>query len=191
MLEISQRTQLVRRATWRQKQLVSHNFNLPCTVPHDSFNISKNSDRLKIRRCNGKQWRPWSDCSSRSSLIWVCTVCLDMFVRKIRFIILDHMAKSNYLWICTCKTLRKTWQKYFWNFSLSKGQPSQSISLPPANLTCVGQVGNCLFLTLHLIFYHKFSPFYDSLYIGISHLLFLLAVTGHMLITFANSLDPD
>ena len=30
---------------------------------------------------NGKQRRPWSDCSFRSSLIWVCTVCICHFVR--------------------------------------------------------------------------------------------------------------
>ena len=30
------------------------------------------------------QCRPWSDCSSRSSLIWVCTVCPDLSVRKLR-----------------------------------------------------------------------------------------------------------
>ena len=38
------------------------------------------------KRCRGncKQWRPWSDCSSRSSLIWVCTVCPDLSVRKHR-----------------------------------------------------------------------------------------------------------
>ena len=37
------------------------------------------------KRCrqNGKQFRPWSDCSSRSSLIWVYTVCPDLPVRKI------------------------------------------------------------------------------------------------------------
>ena len=28
-----------------------------------------------------KQCRPWSDCSFRSSLIWVCTVCICHFVR--------------------------------------------------------------------------------------------------------------
>ena len=32
---------------------------------------------------NGKQCRPWSDCSFRSSLIWVCTVCICHFVRKV------------------------------------------------------------------------------------------------------------
>ena len=29
---------------------------------------------------------PLSDCSSRSSLIWVCTVCQDLSVRKLRVI---------------------------------------------------------------------------------------------------------
>ena len=39
-----------------------------------------------IQRCRGncKQCRPWSDCSSRSSLIWVCTVCPDLSVRKLK-----------------------------------------------------------------------------------------------------------
>ena len=38
------------------------------------------------KRCRGncKQCRPWSDCSSRSSLIWVCTVCSDLSVWKLR-----------------------------------------------------------------------------------------------------------
>ena len=37
------------------------------------------------------------------------------------------------------------------NFSLFRGQPSQSISLLPANLTCVQHLDNCLFLTLDFI----------------------------------------
>ena len=38
------------------------------------------------KRCNRncQQCRPWSDCSSRSSLIWVCTVCPDLSVWKLR-----------------------------------------------------------------------------------------------------------
>ena len=32
------------------------------------------------------KWRPWSDCSSRSSLIWVCTVSPDLSVQKLRVI---------------------------------------------------------------------------------------------------------
>ena len=35
---------------------------------------------------NCEQCRPWSDCSSRSSLIWVCTVWLDLSVGKLRII---------------------------------------------------------------------------------------------------------
>ena len=40
------------------------------------------------KRCRGncKHCRPWSDCSSRSSLIWVCTVCPDLSVWKLRII---------------------------------------------------------------------------------------------------------
>ena len=45
--------------------------------------------RVMSKRCSlkGKQCRPRSDCSSsRSSLIWVCTVCSDLSVRKLRII---------------------------------------------------------------------------------------------------------
>ena len=38
---------------------------------------------LKIPRLalwNGKQCRPWSDCSFRSSLIWVCSLCICHFI---------------------------------------------------------------------------------------------------------------
>ena len=38
----------------------------------------------KIHRRIGKPCRPWSDCSSRSSLIRVCTVCSVTFVQKLR-----------------------------------------------------------------------------------------------------------
>ena len=40
------------------------------------------------KRCRGNciQCRPWSNCSYRSSLIWVCTVCPDLSVRKLRII---------------------------------------------------------------------------------------------------------
>ena len=43
----------------------------------------------------GKQWRPWSDCSSRSSLIWVCTVCLDLSVRKLTSISRMYQVEFN------------------------------------------------------------------------------------------------
>ena len=38
---------------------------------------------LKNTYWNGKQCRPWSDCSFRSSLIWVCTVCICYFDRNL------------------------------------------------------------------------------------------------------------
>ena len=37
---------------------------------------------------------------------------------------------------------------FFWTFRLSRGQPSETFSLPPANSTQEQQVVNCLFLTL-------------------------------------------
>ena len=43
---------------------------------------------------NSKQGRPWSDCffiSRRSSLIWVCTVCLALFGWQLVFPILEHL----------------------------------------------------------------------------------------------------
>ena len=36
-------------------------------------------------------------------------------------------------------------------FQIVPGQPSETFSLPPANSTCGGQVGNCLFLTRPMI----------------------------------------
>ena len=38
-----------------------------------------------FKKCwrNGKQGNPWSDCSSRSSLIWVYSVRLDLLVQKL------------------------------------------------------------------------------------------------------------
>ena len=38
---------------------------------------------------NSKQCRPWSDCSSRSSLIRACTVCPDLSVLKLRVITVE------------------------------------------------------------------------------------------------------
>ena len=45
------------------------------------------------QRCkwNSKHWRPWSDCSSRSSLLWVCNVCTDWSVRKFRIITVGYL----------------------------------------------------------------------------------------------------
>ena len=49
-------------------------------------NYPKSWTRWHFLRCRGncKQCRPWSDCSSRSSLIWVCSVCPDLSVWKLR-----------------------------------------------------------------------------------------------------------
>ena len=42
------------------------------------------------KRCrwNGKQWRPWLKCSSRSILIWVYTVCLVLYMS-------ENLGKNN------------------------------------------------------------------------------------------------
>ena len=37
-------------------------------------------------RLNGKQYRPWLECSSRSSLVWIHIVCPDVSIQKLRFI---------------------------------------------------------------------------------------------------------
>ena len=46
---------------------------------------------LKNACLNSKQRRPWSDCFFRSSLIWVCTVCLGLICRQLVFKILEHL----------------------------------------------------------------------------------------------------
>ena len=46
------------------------------------------------------------------------------------------------------------------NFKLSWGQPSSKVRLPLTNLTCDGQGGNCLFLTLiNLILFNNYVKF--------------------------------
>ena len=50
----------------------------------------------KTCRGNGKQCRAWSDCSSRSSLIWVHTVCSDLSVQKFRNITVSTFTVCNY-----------------------------------------------------------------------------------------------
>ena len=49
------------------------------------------------KRCRGncKQCRPWSDCSSRGSLIWVCTVCPGLSVWKRRKITVTTFRKAS------------------------------------------------------------------------------------------------
>ena len=74
----------------------------------DTQNICCNHSKMwtmllynESKRCrrNGKQCRPWSDCSSDqtapwSSLIWVCTVCPGKSVRKLRIIMVFKVQKS-------------------------------------------------------------------------------------------------
>ena len=49
------------------------------------------------KRCrrNSKQCRPLSDCSLRISLIWVYTVCPDLSVRKLWFIMVYSIYSHN------------------------------------------------------------------------------------------------
>ena len=53
---------------------------------------------------NSKQGKPWSDCFFRSSLIWVCTVCLGLFGKQLVFKILEHQLKIECT--CTCKDMK-------------------------------------------------------------------------------------
>ena len=68
-------------------------------------------ESYESKRCrrNGKQCRPWSVCSFRSSLIWVCTVCLGISVQKLRIITVfsprrgtatNHEYRLGYATIC-------------------------------------------------------------------------------------------
>ena len=52
----------------------------------DLDNWDHASPPILSKRCkwNSIQWRPWSDCSSRSSLIWVCTVCPILLDQNLR-----------------------------------------------------------------------------------------------------------
>ena len=52
------------------------------------------SNECKRCRRNGKQRRPRSDCSSRSSLIWVYTVCPGISVRKLGIITATYILKA-------------------------------------------------------------------------------------------------
>ena len=60
------------------------------------------SNASKRRRRNCKQCRPWSDCSSRSSLIWVCAVCPDLSVRKLRNIMVNQPAWQSVQHVIRC-----------------------------------------------------------------------------------------
>ena len=48
--------------------------------------------RLEQACQNGKQGRHWSGCFFRSSLVWVCAVCLGLFDRQLVFEILEHLS---------------------------------------------------------------------------------------------------
>ena len=67
----------------------------------------------ECKRCrrNGKQCRPWSDCCSRSSLIWVCTVCLGISVWKLRII---TVCDPHFGW--------RKWVKFLWIIFIDKGK---------------------------------------------------------------------
>ena len=75
-----------------------------CSILHGRVCVMylklKQMGRKLSKRCrwNGKQCRPWSDCSSRSSLIWVYTVCQGFFVRKLRIITVIELLVQTY-WI--------------------------------------------------------------------------------------------
>ena len=52
---------------------------------------------------NCKQCRPWSDCSSRSSLTWVCTVFPGLSVQKLRIITVSLIPTQYLLHHNNCK----------------------------------------------------------------------------------------
>ena len=78
---------------------------------NEVFTQSSESKRCRL---NGKQCRPWSDCSSRSSLIWVYTVCLGLSVRKLRIITVVPFL----LWLLSVRTLSTLITDCYWNFLL-------------------------------------------------------------------------
>ena len=61
---------------------------------------------------HSKQWRPWSDCSSRSSLIGVCTVCPSMSVQKFRIFMVFNFLSTALTWrywlVCNFLSLHLT-----------------------------------------------------------------------------------
>ena len=69
--------------------------------------------RLSYITCqNRRKRRPWSDCFLRSSLIWVCTVCLGLFGRQLVFKILEHLLyiqeRNHLLVMCVTRHFHKT-----------------------------------------------------------------------------------
>ena len=65
-----------------------------------------------FKRCkqNNKQRRPWSDCSLRSSLIWVCTVCSDLSVPIFKIITVH--CNTNNLWFLKKNKFYTGWTAY-------------------------------------------------------------------------------
>ena len=65
---------------------------------------------IESKRCrrNGKQCRPWSDCSSRSSLIWVCTVCPDLYFYCFAFQLRKILHVSRAMRKCVLCHMRTT-----------------------------------------------------------------------------------
>ena len=75
---------------------------------------------VKMMQWNSKQWRPWSDCSSRSSLIWVCTVCPDLSVQKLRIITaIQGKPPGSSILVLSARSCASAWQ------SAEEGQMSQ------------------------------------------------------------------
>ena len=60
------------------------------TSPNDADGMANGTDPDQTAPLgavwSGKQCKPWSDCSSRNCLIWLCTVCPGLSVRKLRII---------------------------------------------------------------------------------------------------------
>ena len=80
------------------------------------------SAQSKSCRWNGRQCRPWSDCSSRSSLIWVCTVCQDLSVWKLRTITV-HM--TLVLWPLLSNSIQ-----WFYSYCSQGGSKNLSTIVP-------------------------------------------------------------
>ena len=99
---------------------------------------------------NIKQGRPWSDCYFRSSLIWVCTVCLGLYVsRHLVFEILELLLYCNLNFTRCFLILFLKYQnfttylyKVCWSFIQMFGYTSKSFSLyfinvPQRDKTCL------------------------------------------------------
>ena len=71
-----------------------------------SWNIGYQGWNSENTHQNSKQGRPWSDCFCGSSLIWVYTVCRDLFDRQLVFEILEHLPVIH---IIDCQYLMWRW----------------------------------------------------------------------------------